>query len=74
MANYKLNYKGLACPLPIVKLSAEVKKGASGDVYEVIADDEGFEKDIVAWCRTTGNKLDGIAKAGKDLTATITKK
>ncbi|MDA8100437.1 MAG: sulfurtransferase TusA family protein [Nitrospiraceae bacterium] len=74
MATFKLNFKGLSCPLPIVKTSSEIRKGASGDIYEVTADDPGFEKDIAAWCNTTGNKLAGIAKTGKDITATITKK
>ena len=74
MSTFKLNFKGLSCPLPIVKTSAEMKKGASGDHYEVTADDPGFEKDITAWCHSTGNKLEGIVKSGKDLTATIIKK
>jgi hypothetical protein len=33
-----------------------------------------FETDIKAWCEDTGNTLDNIAKSGKDITATITKK
>ena len=74
MTTKPLNYRGLACPLPIVKISAVLKKAASGDQFEITADDAGFEKDITAWCRTTGNTLVGITKTGRDITATIIKK
>ena len=74
MAKTTLDLKGLSCPMPIMKLAAAVKKGASGDVFEVVSDDAGFEPDILAWTKETGHPLSGIAKAGKDITATITKK
>lgn len=69
-----LDFKGLSCPMPIMKLAAALKKAASGDVFEVISDDAGFEPDITAWCKETGNPLNSITKSGKDITATITKK
>ncbi len=68
-----LNYKGMACPLPVLKLSMSVKKAAKGDVFEITADDAGFEADIKAWCHQTGNILTNISKSGKDIIATITK-
>lgn len=70
----KLDFKGMACPMPIMKTAMAFKKAASGDVFEVTCDDPGFEPDIKAWCSETGNKLGGIAKDGKVITATITKK
>jgi len=74
MAKTTLDLKGLSCPMPIMKVAAAVKKGASGDVFDAISDDAGFEPDVAAWCKETGNVLNGITKSGKDITATITKK
>lgn len=70
----KLDFKGMSCPMPIMKTAVALKKASSGDVFEVTCDDPGFEPDIVAWCSETGNPLGGITKNGKDITATITKK
>jgi TusA-related sulfurtransferase len=74
MAKTELNYRGMSCPIPIVKLSMATRKGATGDVFEITCDDPVFETDIKAWCEDTGNTLDNIAKSGKDIIATITKK
>ncbi|KKM19724.1 hypothetical protein LCGC14_1652770 [marine sediment metagenome] len=70
----RLDFKGMACPMPIMKTAMAFKKAESGDVFEIVSDDPGFEPDIIAWCSETGNPLNGITKDGKDMTATITKK
>lgn len=49
-----LNYKGLACPMPIVKISQEIPKVAVGDVLEVHTSDPGSIADFPAWAKTTG--------------------
>jgi TusA-related sulfurtransferase len=74
MAKTTLDLKGMSCPMPIMKMAAAVKKGASGDVFEAVSDDAGFEPDVLAWCKETGNTLGNITKSGKDITVTITKK
>ena len=74
MANQKLDFKGMHCPMPIVKTAMAFKKAASGDVFEVISDDPGFEPDITAWCSETGNTLNNLIKDGPDIKAVITKK
>jgi len=74
MAKTTMDLKGLSCPMPIMKIAAAVKKGASGDVFEAVSDDAGFEPDIIAWAKETGHAMSGITKAGKDLTVVITKK
>lgn len=74
MAKTTLNLKGMSCPMPIMKIAAAAKKGASGDVFEAISDDAGFEPDVIAWCKETGNKLDSLTKSGNDITAVITRK
>lgn len=74
MGKTDLNFKGMSCPMPIIKLSMATRKGATGDVFEVVCDDPAFEPDIKAWCDETGNVLTNISKSGKDIIATITKK
>lgn len=74
MAKTTLDLRGLSCPMPIMKLAAAVKKGASGDVFEAVSDDAGFEPDILAWVKETGHQMGGLTKAGKDITVTVTKK
>jgi len=74
MATQKLDFRGMSCPMPIMKTSIAIKKATSGDVFEVVCDDAGFEPDVRAWCKETGNILTEINKSGKDTTAVITKK
>lgn len=74
MAETKLDFKGMNCPMPIMKTAMAFKKAAPGDVFEIVCDDPGFEPDITAWANETGNPLNGIRKEGKEIFATITKK
>lgn len=74
MATQRLDFKGMMCPMPIMKTAIAIKKAASGDVFEVVCDDAGFEPDVRAWCKETGNILNSITTTGKDITAVITKK
>ena len=70
----ELDFKGMACPMPIMKTAMAFKKAASGDEFEIVSDDPGFEPDITAWCSETGNPLNGITKDGNLTIAKITKK
>ncbi len=74
MAKTDLDYRGMSCPMPMLKLSMATRKGATGDVFEVVCDDAAFEPDVKSWCEKTGNELTGFSKSGKDIIATITKK
>ncbi len=74
MSKTILDYKGMSCPMPIIKLSMEAIKGSPGSVFEVVSDDPAFEPDVTAWCNETGNELTSITKSGKDIVATVTKK
>jgi len=70
----QLDFKGMACPMPIMKTAMAFKKAAPGDKFEVMCDDPGFEPDIKAWASETGNILDEIKKDGKVTIAVLTKK
>ncbi len=74
MARETLDFKGLACPMPIMKTAMAFKKAASGDVFDVVSDDPGFEPDIRAWASETGHKLESLTTDGKDITAVLIKK
>ncbi len=53
----RVDARGLACPMPIVKTAQAIKAIASGELLEVLATDAGSVKDFAAWSKTTGNEL-----------------
>ena len=48
---------GLQCPGPIRRVFEEMQKLNIGDILEIRATDPGFSKDIVSWCKNTGNTM-----------------
>ena len=61
MADYTvsktLDYKGLKCPMPIVKISQEMPKMKVGEIAEVLTTDPGSLSDFPAWAKTTGQQI-----------------
>ena len=57
--------KGLACPMPVVKVSKGIKEVAVGQVIEAISTDPGSLTDIPAWARTSGNEILKTDQDGK---------
>jgi tRNA 2-thiouridine synthesizing protein A len=49
--------KGLACPMPVVKVSKGIKEVEVGEIIEALSTDPGALTDIPAWARTTGNEV-----------------
>ena len=56
--------KGLSCPMPILRLTKEIKGLDSGQVLELLGTDPGSKKDIPGWCEKTGNELLGNEEDG----------
>ncbi len=52
-----VDYKGLFCPMPIVKISKDIKDIKVGQVLEMLATDPGSRADADAWAKQTGNEL-----------------
>lgn len=52
-----LDLKGLPCPMPIVKISKEIKSVEVGQVIEALTTDPGALADFPAWARTSGNEI-----------------
>ena len=53
----KLDCCGMQCPGPIMEVFKSVRDMKDGELLEVSASDPGFAKDIVSWCKRTGNTL-----------------
>lgn len=51
------DYKGLACPMPIVRMSQEISRIAVGEIAEVHTTDPGSIADFPAWAKNTGNAV-----------------
>lgn len=71
MADATLDARGLACPMPIVKLAKAVKSVSAGDTITVLADDPGFEPDVKAWVEAQGHELNSLTEADGVFTAVI---
>ncbi|RJQ43240.1 MAG: Rrf2 family transcriptional regulator [Gaiellales bacterium] len=69
----KLDCIGVACPMPIVKISQKMRELRPGGILEVWADDEGAKADIPAWCIGSGNEFIGREEYGDQMKFLIQK-
>lgn len=53
----RLDCKGLACPLPVIKTKQTIDKMTVGQILEMVATDPGSIPDMQAWSRKTGHEL-----------------
>lgn len=58
-ADLTLDCTGLACPMPILKLSKALAQSQPGQVIQLIATDRGSKDDVPAFCQRTNNALLG---------------
>lgn len=63
--NVKMDLKGLACPLPVVKVSQQVKKMKVGEILEAETTDPGAHADFPAWAKSSGNEIVKTVKEEK---------
>lgn len=57
MAEKQLDYRGLKCPLPVLKARRALKDMASGDILEIIADDPASPLDFAHFCDEAAHQL-----------------
>ena len=69
----ELNACGMQCPGPIVSVKEKIDQMSPGDLLHVTASDQGFYKDVPAWCESTGNKLVELKRVGTNVEAVIRK-
>ncbi len=62
-----LDFKGLLCPMPVVKIAQAIKQVQVGELIEAVATDPGVMADIPAWARSTGNELVAREARGQDI-------
>ena len=67
----KVDCCGMQCPGPIMEVFKNVKTMKDGELLEVTASDPGFAKDVVSWCRRTGNTLVSNETKNGEYTAVI---
>ena len=67
----RLDCCGMQCPGPIMEVFKSMNELSDGDLLEVTASDPGFAKDIVSWCKRTGNTLLSNEKKGSDYVALL---
>ena len=72
-AQRKLDCTGLQCPGPLMQVLEIINTMGEGETLEVSASDPGFARDIVAWCKSTGNTLLSNERRGDDYVAVIKK-
>ncbi|MGG6310358.1 sulfurtransferase TusA family protein [Paenibacillus macerans] len=65
--NLKLDCRGLACPMPIVKTKKAMDQLQAGQVIEVQATDRGSLADIQGWARNTGHQYLGTIEENEVL-------
>ena len=65
---------GLYCPMPIILLKKELDKLSANQVVEVLADDSGFQTDLLSWCKLTNNTALSVTKNDEDIFIAYVKK
>lgn len=65
--NERLDAKGLACPMPIVKTKKAMNSLEPGQVLEVQATDKGSTADLKAWAESANHQYLGTIEEGEVL-------
>lgn len=64
---------GLQCPGPVLQLKKHYSELKSGERLRITATDQGFAKDVSAWCNITGAQLVDVENKAGIIHATIEK-
>jgi tRNA 2-thiouridine synthesizing protein A len=64
----ELDLKGLLCPLPMVRVSQNIKNVPVDGIIRAVATDVGALADIPSWARSTGNEVLKTDREDKEIT------
>ena len=64
----ELDLKGLLCPLPMVRVSQNIKNIPVGGIIRAVATDVGALADIPSWAKSTGNEVLKTDREDKEIT------
>ncbi len=56
-ADINMDLKGVACPMPVIKVSQQIKKMQIGQILAAETTDPGAHADFPAWAKSTGNEI-----------------
>lgn len=62
----QVDARGSFCPGPLMELIKSIKKGAVGEVFEVISNDKGSKVDIPQWVQKMGHEIAHEKEDGAD--------
>lgn len=62
VTTYKLDARGLLCPLPVLKARKQLKTLLKDDVLELLADDPAAIVDVPHYCAESGNALVSVSE------------
>lgn len=63
MASVQLNFKGLQCPLPVLRANKALRAIAGGETVEILVTDANAPKDFRAYCETAGHRFIDCSEA-----------
>jgi TusA-related sulfurtransferase len=70
----EMDLKGLACPMPVVKVSKGIKEVEVGQVIKAVTTDPGSLTDFPAWAKTSGNEILKSEQEGNEINFYIQRK
>ena len=73
MADKILDYRGLKCPLPVLKARRALKDMNGGEILEIQADDPASPLDFAHFCEEAGHQLKSDVHVSPPFTFLITK-
>ena len=59
--------RGLACPLPVLKLRKALRLAEPGAIWVLLATDPAAARDVPSFCASAGHEVVAQSRDGKDL-------
>jgi tRNA 2-thiouridine synthesizing protein A len=56
-ADKVLDCRGLLCPMPLIKITKEIKGIQVGQILEILATDPGAKRDVEVWTKRARHEL-----------------
>jgi len=66
-ADKELDLKGLACPMPIVRMGQEIGSVEVGQIIHAVTTDPGSLSDFPAWAESMGHEIVKTEQTGGEI-------
>ena len=57
MTSVQLDFRGLQCPLPVLRTNKALRSVAGGEMVEILVTDANAPKDFRSYCETAGHRF-----------------